>query len=258
MRSEPFADDELSADGFLDGRLVIRQPIGGYRAAMDPVLLAAAVPAMPGESVLELGCGVGVASLCLGRRVERLALSGIEIQPAYADLARRNAEENRTGFEVFVGDLAQTPPELSGKSFDHVIANPPYFRKGGGTAAGDPGRERAQREALPLGEWVRTGLKRLRPGGWLTMIQSADRLPELCAAAMGGSGSMVVLPIAGRAGRSAARIIMSARKGGRGAFRLLPPFIVHEGRTHLADRDDQTLAARAVLRDGGALDLGGQ
>lgn len=255
--SDRFTDDELSADGFLGGRLTIRQPHRGYRAAMDPVLLAAAVPAMPGESVLELGCGAGVASLCLGLRVERLALTGIEVQPAYADLARRNARQNNLGLIVHDGDLADMPAELRGITFDHVIANPPYFQKDDGTAAGDPGRERAQREALPLAGWVRAGLKRLRPGGWLTMIQSADRLPALCAAALSGSGSMVVLPIAGRCERPATRIILCARKGGRGAFRLLAPFVIHEGHAHKADGDDQTQAARAVLREGAALNLCG-
>ena len=55
---------DLTDDGFLDGRLRILQPKAGYRAATDPVLLAAFAPAEPGQSVVELGCGTGVASLC--------------------------------------------------------------------------------------------------------------------------------------------------------------------------------------------------
>ena len=89
-----FAEDALTADRFLDGRLTILQPKDGYRAAMDPVLLAAAIPAKAGERALELGCGAGVASLCLARRVPGLHVTGLEVQAAYADLARRNAEAN--------------------------------------------------------------------------------------------------------------------------------------------------------------------
>ena len=48
-----------SHDQFLGGRLMVAQPKTGYRAGVDPVLLAASVPAVRGESVLELGCGVG-------------------------------------------------------------------------------------------------------------------------------------------------------------------------------------------------------
>ena len=69
-----FAPDELSDDKFLCGRLRLFQPIKGYRAATDPVLLAAACPAKPGDSVLDLGCGAGAAALCLGLRVPGLAL----------------------------------------------------------------------------------------------------------------------------------------------------------------------------------------
>ena len=56
-----FSEADLSCDGFLGGRLKIFQPKSGYRAATDPVFLAAAVPAQAGQSVLELGCGAGVA-----------------------------------------------------------------------------------------------------------------------------------------------------------------------------------------------------
>ena len=113
-------------DGFLGGRLRIAQPVRGYRAGADAVMLAAACPARPGESVLELGCGAGVALLCLGARVPGLALTGLELQPAYAALARRNAAANGIAARVAEGDLAHMPALLRGESFDHVIANPPY------------------------------------------------------------------------------------------------------------------------------------
>ncbi len=104
-----FAPDDLTDDGVLGGRLMILQPRRGYRAATDPVLLAAAVPAKAGQSVLELGCGAGVASLCLGRRVPGLSLAGLELQPAYAALARANAMRNTLPLEVHDGDLADLP-----------------------------------------------------------------------------------------------------------------------------------------------------
>jgi tRNA1(Val) A37 N6-methylase TrmN6 len=244
-----FAAESLSRDRFLDGRLTILQPKDGYRAAMDPVLLAAAVPARPGEAVLELGCGAGLASLCLARRVPGVRISGLEKQAAYADLAHRNGALNDLMFDVIEGDIAAPPAILRHRSFDHVIANPPYFPSGSGTAARDTGRELAQREDLLLADWVRLGLKRLRPGGRLTFIQAADRLPDLLRALGAGTGSTAVLPIAARLGRPAGRIILQTRKGGRGAFRLLPPFIVHEGASHLKDGDDLTAAAGAVLRN---------
>ncbi|MCC7428595.1 MAG: methyltransferase, partial [Alphaproteobacteria bacterium] len=53
----------LSEDRLLGGRVVLRQPVRGYRAAIDPVLLAAFVPARAGEHVLEGGIGAGAAAL---------------------------------------------------------------------------------------------------------------------------------------------------------------------------------------------------
>lgn len=245
-----FSPDELTHDRFLDGRLTVAQPRAGYRAAMDPVLLAAACSVQPGESVLELGCGVGVASLCLGWRVPGARLVGLELQPAYAQLARTNAIRNGIPLDVIEGDLAAMPAALRARSFDHVIANPPYFPPASGTAAADPGRERAQREATPLAAWIEAGYRRLAPGGWFTVIQNADRLPDLLMALSSKGGSMTVLPVVPRAGRPAGRVIVEARKGGRGPFRLLSPLVLHAAAEHSADAEDLTKVAQDVLRGG--------
>ena len=211
-----FADAELSEDGFLGGRLRIRQPRHGYRAATDPVLLAAACGAAPGDKVLELGCGAGVASLCLGARLSGVSLSGLELQPAYADLARRNAAANGIALTVMDGDVASPPAELKADSFDHVILNPPWYPEGGGTAAQNAGRELGLREATPLGVWIDLATRRLRPGGWLTLIHLAERLPDILAACDARLGSLDLLPLAARRGQPAARVLLRARKGGRG------------------------------------------
>ncbi|MFC2970044.1 tRNA1(Val) (adenine(37)-N6)-methyltransferase [Acidimangrovimonas pyrenivorans] len=248
-----FPPEALSDDGFLGGRLRILQPRQGYRAATDPVLLAAACPARAGETALELGCGAGVASLCLGHRVPGLALTGLELQPAYAALARDNAGGNGQALEVIEGDVAAPPAALRHRSFDHVIANPPWYPAGGGTPASDAGRETGLREALPLAEWIDLAARRLKPGGYLTVIQLAERLPDLLAACDRRLGSLDLLPLAPRAGRPAKRVLLRARKGGRGAFRLLAPLVLHEGAVHDGDRDSHSAWAEAVLRDGAAL-----
>ena len=112
-----FAEAELTRDAFLDGRLRLWQPRRGYRAATDPVLLAAFTPAWPGQRVLELGCGAGAAALCLAVRVPGLDLHGLELQAAYAGLARRNAAENGLALEVHEGDLRHPPAAPHGISW---------------------------------------------------------------------------------------------------------------------------------------------
>jgi len=243
--------DDLTHDAFLCGKLHLWQPRKGYRAATDPVLLAAACPAQPGQSVLDLGCGVGAASFCLAARVPDLRLAGLELQPAYAELARRNAIENAIAFEVHEGNLADMPRPLR-INFDHVIANPPYYPRGG-TPSPNAGRATALQIDTPLSAWVEAASRRLAPGGWLTLICGADGLPEVLAAMGNKLGSASVLPLTPREGRPALRILLRARKTGRAAFRLLAPFVIHDGPTHDGDRESYTPRANAVLRGGDAL-----
>lgn len=235
-------------DAFLGGRLQILQPRDGYRAATDPVFLAAACPARPGDSVLELGCGVGTAALCLAARVEGLSLTGVERQEAYADLARQNAKAAGTALEVVAADLGTLPPALRQRTFDHVLANPPYFAAGDGTEAQDPGREAANRAETPLADWIAVARARLKPQGWLTLIHLAERLPDCLSLLGDGFGAVTVLPIQPRPGRAANRILIRARKGAKTPFRLLPPFLVHESAAHPGDQPDFTATAEMVLR----------
>lgn len=251
MPKDEFPEDGLSQDAFLCGKLHLWQPLKGYRAATDPVLLAAACPAKAGQRVLDLGCGAGAAALCLGARVPGLVLAGLEVQPAYAALARRNAAENGVAMQVELGDLAHMPTALR-VDFDHVIANPPYY-PAGGTPSPVAERARALQVDTPLGDWVTAAARRLAPGGWLTLICGADGLPQVLAAMGTKLGSASVLPLQPREGRAALRILLRARKGGKGAFRLLAPFVLHQGATHDGDRESYTPRASAVLRGGDGL-----
>lgn len=244
---------ELTRDAFLGGRLHLWQPRRGYRAGVDPVLLAAAVPARAGQAVLELGCGAGAAMLALAARVPGLSLTGVELQDLYAGLAERNAAENGVPADVVCADLAALPPELRQRSFDHVIANPPYFRPGAHSPSPDAGRGTALGGDTPLSAWIDVAARRLAPKGYLHMIQRADRLPEMLGACDGRLGSVEVLPLAARAGRAPDLVILRARKGGRAAFRLHAPLILHEGVRHERDGDSYSAEITRVLREGAAL-----
>ncbi len=105
-----FAAEALTDDTLIDGRVRLAQPRRGYRAAIDPVLLAAFVPARPGERVLDLGCGAGAAALCLAARVPSLDLHGLELQAGYAALARANAAANSVALAVHEGDVRRPRP----------------------------------------------------------------------------------------------------------------------------------------------------
>ncbi len=246
--------EALTHDAFLGGSLAIWQPVDGYRAGIDPVLLAAAIPAQAGQSVLELGCGVGIASLCLARRVRGLSLVGLELQAGYAELARRNAAENDVDLQVIEGDISVPPKSLLQQNFDHVIANPPYLQRTHGTKSNNDARDIAVAGSAPLSLWVQTAARRLKPGGMASFIQSASRLPELLGSLEQKLGSVVIRPICPRTGRDAKLVIVQARKGGRASARLVAPVILHRGTAHLGDGDDYRADISAVLRAGAALE----
>ncbi|MEM7319256.1 MAG: methyltransferase domain-containing protein [Pseudomonadota bacterium] len=247
------SDDQLSCDAFLGGRVHLWQPRSGYRAGVDPVLLAAAIPAGAGQSVLELGCGAGAAILCLAARVPDLRLTGVELQPDYADLARRNAARNQQTLTVIESDLRHLPAEIRQQRFDHILANPPYFRQGAHSPARDVGRHTAMGEATPLPDWLDIAARRLAPRGYLHMIQRVDRIPEMLGACQGRLGSLELLPLAARTGRAPELAILRARKDGRAAFRLHGAVTLHEGDRHDRDGAHFAPAIHAVLRDGAAL-----
>lgn len=243
---------EASDDTLLDGRVRLRQPASGYRAAVDPVLLAAAVPAKPGQRVLDVGCGVGAAALCLLARCPGASVTGLELQPALAALAAENAGANGAGsrFSVVTGDLAHPPAEIGPDGFDHVMANPPYGEAGSGHPPPDPAKAAAHVEGdAGLGDWVGFCLSRVRRKGSVTFIHRADRLDDLLAALHGKSGDIAVFPLWPGGGGPAKRVIVRARKGVASPLRLLEGLVLHRAGGGYSE------AADAVLRGGGALTL---
>ncbi|WP_377509129.1 tRNA1(Val) (adenine(37)-N6)-methyltransferase [Octadecabacter sp. R77987] len=245
--------DGLTHDAFLGGRLTISQPADGFRAGVDAVLLAAAIPAKTGDHVLELGCGVGTALLCLGARVPGLDITGLELQPAYADLARWNVTSNGADAEIVTSNLSDMPADLRNRSFDHVMANPPYYRPGVGHASADKGRDTALRGETDLAVWVDVAIRRLRPRGCLTIIQRMDRLPDLLRAYDTRLGAITVRAFTPRHDRNAHLVIVQATKGARAPFRMAAPIVMHVDETDGSGRKKFTPELTAILRDGAPL-----
>ena len=242
----------MTEDSLLDGRVRLRQPADGYRATIDPVLLAAATPAASGDAVADLGCGVASASLCLLHRVPDLRLAGLELQAPLGRLARENARLNRVEdrLAVHVGDVVAPPAALIFGSFDHVMMNPPYLDPAGARHS----RHEARRIATVEGEggleaWIDCAAQLLRPRGSLTLIHRADRLDGILARLADHWGELVILPLWPRCDQPAKRVIVQARKESAGPLRLLPGLVLHN------DQGGFSRAAEAVLRSGRALPL---
>lgn len=236
-------------DSLLGGRVRLRQPAQGYRVAIDPVFLAAAIPAGPGSRTLELGAGVGAASLCLAARVSDAAIVGIELLEPVVELARSNVRDNALEGRVEVrrGDVRDPLPAAT---FDHAMANPPYLEAGRGRRSPNALKYTAHIEGdADLKAWVEAAFRAVRPGGTVTFIHRPERLAQLTGLLGAGGGGTVVFPLWARAGADATRVLVQSTKGSRGPARLAAGLVLH------GPDGAYSTAAEAVLRQGLGLEL---
>ena len=250
----------VTSDTLLGGRVALQQPAAGYRVAIDPVLLAAAVPASDGERALDVGCGVGAGALCLASRMTGLHVTGIEVDRAFAQLAKDNAALNRLEerLDVLVGDFERPPPKLSPKSFDHVFANPPFFEQGAHQQPVSRARAQATVEgATGLEAWLDFCARMVRPGGSISVIHRPERLAQILGSlALARAGNIIVYPLwshnpfsGARTKKTANRIIVQATAEHGGPLRIAAGMILHD------DDGSYSHGADRVLRGGAALAL---
>lgn len=235
-------ESATTEDTVMGGRVKLLQPRRGYRIAVDAVLLAAAAEVATGESVLDLGAGVGAVGLCIAARVPGCHVTCIELQPGLAALAERNVALNRAGDRVrtLVHDLAKPlPPDLG--PFDHVTTNPPYLPAAVADPSPDPSKALATVESsADLVRWLTAATGALKPAGTLLAIHRSDRLEELVAIlARLGWGDVTVKRLP-----PAARVLVRARRANDLHRREAEPLILHRPGGGYTD------AAEAILRHG--------
>ena len=236
---------EIIEGSLLGGRVRYAQPGSGFRSGIEPVLLAATIPASSGQIVIEGGCGAGAGLLCLQARVPGLMLYGVEKDPCLAAVAEDNAAANGSPAQIFAADLLQTPLPTA----DHAFANPPYHRTG--TLPADPSLRAAKHaERGTIATWVRALAAPLRRLGTLTLIVAASAVPEtMDSMAQADCPATALLPLWPKTGRSAKLVIVRGVRGGLMPFRVLPGLVLHN------DSSGFTPQAEAVLREGANLPM---
>lgn len=243
MSAEPDLESRTTVDALLDGRVRLTQAAAGYRVAIDPVVLAAAVPAGRGDHVVDLGAGAGAASLCLTARVPDCRVTAIEIDPAAAGLARHNAGLNNAADRMtVVEDSVMAVRSNDIGVVDHVMANPPYLPPGRAATSHRHERAMVEQDGLGLGDWIAAALSLVRTKGTVTFVQRADRLDDLLKGLGLAAGGIIVYPLWPKAGRPAKRILVRARKGVASPLSLKSGMVLH------GDDGAYTDAAESVLR----------
>lgn len=183
----------------------------GFRYGVDAVLLASFAAGETGGKgiskkaqpirICDLGCGNGIVSLVLTHKIPTSHITGVEVRRSEARRAMENAALNQLSdrFQVIWSDVldlsivkTEVPVEDEGTlaelsvveaSFDAVVMNPPYFRRGGAipNAASDKYIARHETTAT-LEDFLRVAAKLLPKGGDLFLVHRPDRLVDICTA----------------------------------------------------------------------------
>lgn len=229
----------------LDRKVRLLQPAdGGFRTSLDSVMLAAACPAISGQSVLDAGCGVGGAAFCVLWRVPGLTLTGVDWEPAYIELAQKNQELNGGAAEFVMDDIRSYAPV---KLFDHIIINPPYMEAGRHTPSPDMTRAQAnghQEADLSLDDWIKAAHRLVKSNGSLTIIYPAHGTDKIILALGKKFGAIEIIPLWPRQGDEAKRVIIRAIKDRQTPARILSGVILHE------KDGNYTPQADSILREG--------
>jgi FkbM family methyltransferase len=219
------------ADGFLDGRLRLKQG-RGHRAGHDAVLLASLTPPEQTGLILDIGAGAGAVGLMAAALAPGATVGLVEVDPENCALARENVAANGLAARVSVHEADVTSAKsrrasgLADERAALILTNPPFYARGRVRVTPDPGKARAHVAAAPLSEWVRGALALLAPGGTFAMIHRADALYECLTAAEGRLGAVTVQPVYSKAGSPATRILVKGVKGSKAPLAVLEGKVV--------------------------------
>ncbi len=220
-----------TTDSILNGAIRLIQPRRGYRFSVDAILLARFIRPRRGARILELGAGCGVISIIAAHLYAPREVAAVEIQPAMAALAERNAALNRLdNVRVIAADLRSLSTQGPGNTdFDLVIANPPYRAGGTGRRSPEAGRDLARAEsAATLRDFVMAAACSLKHGGKAAFVFAAARgaelIGELRAARLEPKRVRMVHP---RLELPATTMLIEARKGGGIELEVEPPLILY-------------------------------
>ncbi|WP_371348388.1 tRNA1(Val) (adenine(37)-N6)-methyltransferase [Ancylobacter sp. IITR112] len=249
------AEDALTDDAFLGGRLHLLQPCRGHRAGHDAMLLAASAP--EATQVVDLGAGVGAAGLAYGVRVPAAQVTLVEIVPELAALALRNAARQSPDLServrVVEADVAALgrpswPAEPPARAADLVLMNPPFNDPARHRLSPHAGRALAHAVAdADVTIWLRAAERLLLPGGRLALIHRPEAVEALLAGLKGRFGAVTIRPVHPAPGAPAHRLLIGAVKGRRTPPAFLPGLV-------LAEADGRpSAAAEQVLREGRAI-----
>lgn len=218
----------------LKGQVSIKQPAKGYRAAIDPIILAASCHPSSGDHIVDLGCGVGTIGVCLEHFHPEIELTGYEIQPDLAELASQNLNKNNMSI------INESIDNIDKNKFDIAVMNPPYYEDGSNIPS--PSSMRATAHTGRLENWFAAAATGLKKGGYLHAILPAMRFDDMLKYCRKYQfGALQLYPLFPKVDKPAKRLIFQARKNKSGQT------IFHNGLILHKSERNYTPQAQAIL-----------
>jgi tRNA1(Val) A37 N6-methylase TrmN6 len=175
-------DADETLDSVFDGGVSLFQSRLGYRFSIDALLLAYFVSVQQNDRIADLGCGNGVIALALAHLHSSSEITGIELQAAMAERARRNVRLNELDerIKIITGDVRNRRHLPSAGSFDVAVCNPPYRKRGSGRINVHDERQIARHELTgELGDFLGAAAFFLRNKGRLALVYPAVRCADI-------------------------------------------------------------------------------
>lgn len=218
--------DDLERNGY---RII--QDAGRFCFGMDAVLLSGFARVRDGAEVLDLGTGTGIIPILLEAKTDAAHLTGLEIQPDSADMARRSVLLNGLEHKIAIveGDLKEAGSLFDAASFDVVTCNPPYMIGQHGIANPEDAKAIARHEILcTLEDVIAQTAKLLKPGGKFYMVHRPFRLAEIMvllhAYRLEPKRMQLVYPYVDKEPNM---VLIEASRGGRPRMTVEKPLIVY-------------------------------
>lgn len=134
---------------------------------------------LPILEVLELGCGCGIISIMLSLVQKQWHVMGIDIEPAFINLAILNNQLCRTSCSFIESDLRDLSKSLYNR-FDLVLSNPPWQKKGSGHLSPNRLRAISRHEILCTMEDVLSACQlSIKPDGKVWLVYPTIRKEDL-------------------------------------------------------------------------------
>lgn len=219
-------------DDLLTNDIKIIQSDEVFSFSMDAVLLGRFCSIPHKGRIADLCTGNGVIPLLLSTRT-RAPITGVEIQPRLADMAKRNVAINglQSQIDIIEGDLKEAHQTLGLGRFDLVTVNPPYMPVTSGGQNVNPHLAAARHEIYcTLNDVLAACTRLVRTGGKVAMVHRPSRLADIITLMrthrLEPKRIRFVHP---RQGEEANMVLIEALRDGKPEVRLLPPLIVYEG-----------------------------